>query len=354
MPCNPPYRTPISNLGVQPGTLGLVPCICPYSTCNSYVYSDYYFNSYNTFTNCCTPCTLFTEPSYNPANNQCFSRIALGGTGNYNPPLENDDFPFNPLISGVPFYFCRFYQASIYSVEINFEECCCSLGGVVANSGTVKIKMGEWTRKDLWWYGYFAPPASLTEVGFLSSYLTDPSVGPWPEGCGKPTIPYCGWNCRSSDPDENCLLDGAGRQAFVFTVIKTETNCNQKFYYGHNEIPVNGGDLLTFHYNILPTSIPSFTAYSFGIGAEYTYPAQTLPFTTDCSFDVDCAIWMYMGSQGGCTSGYFYGYGGLASRGDIFQAKKACSGGNPTPPAFRRRMLEKQVLSRIKKVHYKP
>lgn len=141
--------------------------------------------------------------------------------------------------------------------------------------------------------------------------------------------------------------------------VFSQSTCEYKVYYGYNSIPLLQGDIFTTNWSLLPINFPEITY------AGITYPAKSLPFVVNCSPVEDCYFYNSYTSRFGtncaCNAGRYTGYDTGVYQGHTYQ--KHCNNYQPInyPPGYlpfrkkiNKKMLEKQVLSRIKKVHYKP
>ena len=383
MPCNGPYETVGWNVS---GTKQLGGCLCGQtSPCGS----SFSIGGLYSLTNCCTPCTQrVCDYNYTNCEFQCIQALTpYGGFAPYNTNYYYYGYygwvePFNPLGNYLPIlsYRTGFGMVSAYSIVIDFEDTCCATdfagnviitggqygfpyylgdfgtgGFLCASSGNIKIRMASWSPSfDIWFRPTFTAPGSLTQIGFLPLALPPNSA------CGyayRPfcTCPYPTGGCRYGPDCPECYLTESPLNFVAATFVWNAQSCTSRAYYGYDEIPVEKGEVIAVNFILLPTSIPSFEIFNFSTGQPTTVPSQSLPFIAGCQEDIDCNSWGAIVStfccfgntrMGGWLYNSYYGEGN--------NRKRACSGGNPTPPAFRKRMLEKQVLSRIKKVHYKP
>lgn len=129
---------------------------------------------------------------------------------------------------------------------------------------------------------------------------------------------------------------------FVSCIIVLKKNGNIKAYFGYNEVDVEQSDLIQDYVLTLPLSIPEYTIN--GI----VYSGKNIPFEMENSWyntdEIQSIFQLASCNSGGCNQNYL--------RQQLMEA--ACTNGQLISPSFRKKMLEKQVLARIKKVHYKP
>jgi hypothetical protein len=152
--------------------------------------------------------------------------------------------------------------------------------------------------------------------------------------------------------------------ASIVRVFSPDT-CVVKYFYGFNSIPLSQGETFCLGFGLMPIDFPELNI------AGIIYPAKTLPFEVICSNSSDCEIYASYASNyntaccfpagQGCIGNYndgaYYWYGRY--NGSVL--KKHCNNLEPINyPSYslrkkiNKKTLEKQVLSRIKKVHYKP
>jgi hypothetical protein len=355
MACKPPYKVGTAFNTSPVGSIeAIFPC-CTKSPCANGISRKP--------TGCMSPCG-----DYDYINNgwQCYSSAIDGGPYNNNivdllPPATN--YTSDVVLPRCGGHYTNF--ASFYSTEFDFKDLCCvtldpqyqNYKGkyVAANSGTYRIKMAKWPRY------YTGPsgtpvyidnpheiPPPMEEKGYLRTELPPPYSGYCSDRC------YCGftinpnngsYGCNSSYTESMILTKSPIQFVAVTTVFGND--CSIKVYYGYHEIPINAGDSFVTSYNNLPLEIPSFVWYAGGYGA-YDTPAVSLPFMSEMTPENDAGVWhlLIYYNTGRCISNYFLGRGGIVQR--------ACSNGRPMTPAFRRRMIQNKISSRIKKVHYKP
>ena len=387
MPCNGPYAT-INYFwryelyeDVVPGAnkagfkrIGNCPCyegnIC--ASQNSAYYHGYSYNQHSTA--CCSPCTT---PVYAVDENEqviypltydnfdCIKKLALSdssiidkkrGLSNYYNKqwwnsVEPNEFFVMVQASNNGYYP---FPGTFYSVEADFSDICCvnrdtNYGEwdyhMAASDGKIKFNMGLWNITDpnyTWWARiqscwscFFPDPfpgtVSMQNIGYL----------PYPINCGT---------LNTADGQKLNINPVVATVA----IVASPDSCSSTFYMGYSEIEVKKGDLVAWHIELLPESCPSitFTDWSTNWVPE-TYDGFTLPHSYDCTYSADCFHGLYYGKLFQFCN---YLKSGLRrnSYGFYPVSQKNCTNGYPNPPAFRRRMLEKQVLSRIKKVHYKP
>jgi hypothetical protein len=326
---------------------------------------------YETGINCCTPCATIwdyepieTYPYYGPLY-QCASQIVPYGA------LTTNTFPYtrtlwfddvSPLTGGISVFSRNWYEQGTVSVLFDLTDICCANSYnpngyysyyIAAKSGKIKISMGAWIFGNVWPYIYRDPPESLTETGYIE---LPPRAGSEEAlNCGYWIAPFES-QCYYSDLyglSPQCKLTEGNVYAAVSVFVTSLQNCTQIRYVGYDEIELQAGDRFYFQLNFLPLSIPSFATFN-----GNSTPSQTLPFMVECSETSDCSSYSYIGTVN-CRTANYYGYGNGNDYGNYSsfgnpQLKKACTGSYPISLSMRKRMLEKQVLSRIKKVHYKP
>jgi hypothetical protein len=358
MACKPPYKVGTAAAGSPVGSIDAIfPCclkVCP----NGYRIKP---------TGCLSPCGDY----YNLSNEwQCYSSFIDAGpySGyaiiNVLPPATN--------YLSMTLYAYRnwgYYFPTRYSTQVFFEDLCCvtkefsGTGGqfIAANSGTYRIKMAKWPRYYVNFFGgvtYIDNPVEnpppMEDKGYLRTTLPPPYQSP--EFCGVQINPNYG-SLPDYDPTipdgegfpEGAVLTRSSIQ-FVAVTIVFGNDCSIKYYYGYHEIPINAGDSFVTKYTVLPLEIPSFRWYAGGFGA-YDTPAVSLPFMSEMTPENDAGAWGLLSfyNTGGCLN-----YGGTLSGpnpGGILQ--KACANARPMTMAFRRRMIQNKITSRIKKIHYK-
>jgi hypothetical protein len=128
---------------------------------------------------------------------------------------------------------------------------------------------------------------------------------------------------------------------FVSCIVVVRKNGIVQAHFGQHQVEgIQQSDIIMDYVLILPLVIPEFTFL--GI----VYETKTIPFVIENNwYNTDeITAYMTLPNSAGCARSI------LLSK--IMQA--ACTNNEKISPTFRRRMLEKQVLSRIKKVHYKP
>ena len=391
MPCNGPYATVNYLWGyetyqyVVPGTnkagfkrLGNCPCfegnIC--ATANPAYYYPYSYNQHSTA--CCSPCT--------------YPRYATDENGRLIYPLTIDDFQCIKKMTisdasiidkkaGLSYYYDRTwwnpwepneffvmvqgsnngyypFPGTFYSAEADYSDLCCAVPGAANNiygsswnyqmavsDGKVKFNMGLWNITDPnyhWWArlqscwscGFpdpFPGTVSMQNIGYL----------PYPISCG--TLNTADGQKLNINP-----------VVAIVAILASPDSCSSTFYVGYSEIEVKKGDLIAWSIELVPESCPSITFTDWTTNwVPQTYDGFTLPYSYDCTYSADCYRGLYYGKLFQFCD---YLKAGLRRNDYGYYPvwEKNCTNGYPNPPAFRKRMLEKQVLSRIKKVHYKP
>ena len=244
--------------------------------------------------------------------------------------------------------------SSYYSAQYDYGDLCCvtldpQYKGkyVAANSGTYRIKMAKWPRYYISPSGFptyldnlTETPPPMEEIGYLR---TEPKA-PWKNYyCGITINPNISLGCNTFWREAD-ILTKSPIQIVAVTIVFGD-DCSIKYYYGYHEIPLNAGDAFKTVYTILPLEIPSFVWYAGGYGA-YDTPAVSLPFMSVMTPENDAGAWLILNYQntGGCRA---------YSSTDTETLQKACSNSRPMTPAFRRRMIQNKISSRIKKIHYK-
>ena len=358
MACKPPYKVGTA-LNTSPvGSIeAIFPC-CAKNPCANGISRKP--------TGCMSPCGDY----WNTNEWQCYSSATAGSSnGTYMlvdllPPATNyTSETIYPRCGG---HFTNF--ASYYSTQCDFGDLCCvtldpqvqTYKGeyVAANSGTYRIKMAKWPRyytgpsgTPIWIDNPHEIPPPMQEIGYLRTELSPPYNNYCPDRCycGITINPNAAWYGCNSIYTESNVLTRSPLQLVAVTIV-FGNDCSIKYYYGYHEIPLNAGDSFITRYTILPLEIPSFVWYAGGYGA-YDTPAVSLPFMSVMSPENDASVWTVLQfyNTGRCVTSYFYGIG---ARGAMLQ--RACANTKPMTPAFRRRMIQNKISSRIKKVHYKP
>ena len=372
MGCTSPYsfEWPYQGLGTNnpPGTKGLDStyggfCFCndmsPCTTIWGYV-GNY---SLGTSVNCCSPCNdgfvPFQELGEPAAQSQwqCAKRATPYG-GIYSSSgygLSGYNGSFDPL--GFRWAILTQYpwvgwDVGGFSVAFDFTDMCCATTSsltspwvnspfVASKSGKIKIYMANWELKVDWGYPRWTPPEELTKTGHLFIPNAAGRSDTWPyQGCGVFVKPFCTISSYDPLPPE-CILSTDDFYAVVSVFVVDKKNCTHKRYVGYDEVEVAQGDVFYFDITYLPLNIPTFENTFFGV----TVPGQTIPFTIECSESSDCVIYTYIR-----TFCLIYRIQGIYPA-PAFAYEHGCSNGQYIPPAFRKKQLQRQVLSRIKKMH---
>jgi hypothetical protein len=365
MACQPPYRVGRAPAGSPVASIeSIFPCcsgMCPNGISKKP-------------TGCLSPCGD-NYPVYDLIKNgwQCYSSFI--DSGPYTGYAIIDVLaPATDYLS-ITLYARRnwgYYFPARYSTQVFFEDLCCvtfdpqlqNYKGqfVAANSGTYRIKMAKWPRYYANFFGgvtYIDNPVEnpppMEDKGYLRTTLPPPYQSP--QFCGIQINPNYSNTLPPPDPyladgegyPEGAILTRSPQQIVALTIV-FGADCSIKFYYGYHEIPINAGDSFVTRYITLPLEIPSFRWYTGVDYAAYDTPAVSLPFMSVMSPENDAGAWTLLQfyNTGGCSP---YSYFGTAAHGGVLQA--ACANSRPMTMAFRRKMIQNKIASRIKKIHYK-
>jgi hypothetical protein len=209
--------------------------------------------------------------------------------------------------------------------------------GTMEETGVRKIDKGGYYNNYFYPFANGQPCNTLEAFSDYWIFSIDSSVVKG--GLVNPEV-WLGYIGNRKDINSNSFIT-TEELFFVSCIVVVRKNGTIQAHFGHHQVEgIQQSDIIYDYVLILPLVIPEFTYL--GI----VYEAKTIPFVLENYWYNTDEINMYMTlrNSGNCQGRNLFS--------KIMQA--ACTNNEKISPTFRRRMLEKQVLSRIKKVHYKP